>query len=67
MKHTGEVKTLFRLESVGRGMTRIFPATNFKGKYGNYSLTITAEDRGVPSNIREATYHICVQVIIIPS
>ena len=59
-----EVGVLFRIETVGRGMARIFPATGLKGKYGNYSVTVSAQDRGNPPNVREATYNICVQVYI---
>ena len=57
-----EVGAPFRIETVGTGMARIFPATSLKGKYGNYSVTVSAQDRGEPQNVREATYHICVQV-----
>lgn len=53
--------SLFRVETVSRGMGRIYPATSLKGKYGNYSLTVVAEDRGDQVNAREATYQICVQ------
>ena len=45
-------------------MTRIYPATSLKGKYGNYSIQIIARDGGDPANVREENYNICVQVKI---
>ena len=63
MKQT-EVKSLFRLESIGKGVTRIYPATSLKGKYGNYSIQIIARDGGDPAIVREENYNICVQVKI---
>ena len=61
MKQT-DVTNLFRLESTGRGTARIYPTTSLKGKYGNYSVTIVAQDGGVPPNVRESVHHICIQV-----
>ena len=43
-------------------MARILPAASLKGEYGNYSVTVRARDGGDPPNVREATFHICVQV-----
>ena len=57
-----EVKSLFRLETFGKGVAKIFPSTSLKGKYGNYSIGITAQDGGVPPNIKSSTYNICIQV-----
>ena len=57
-----EVKSLFRLEKYGKGVAKIFPSTSLKGKYGNYSIRITAQDGGNPPNVKSSTYNICIQV-----
>ena len=61
IKH-GNEKGFFRIESVGRGLARIYPFDTLKGHYGNYSLHVEAQDKGFPPNFKIAVYDICVQV-----
>ena len=60
----GNEDDLFRLESSGEMSAKIYPNQSLKGNYGNYTLTIQADDRGNPPNSAIAQYSICVQVLL---
>lgn len=61
---SGNEANLFRLETSGENYAKIYPNQSLKGNYGNYTLTVQADDRGNPPNSATAQYSICVQVIM---
>lgn len=61
----GDDHKLFRLEQSGKSSAKIFPKEPLKGRYGNYTLTVQASDKGKPANTATDQYSICVQVRLI--
>ena len=59
---SGNEENLFRLETTSEGTAKVYPNQSLKGHYGNYTLTVQADDRGNPPNSATAQYSICVQV-----
>ncbi|KAH8267311.1 hypothetical protein KR018_005727 [Drosophila ironensis] len=50
----------FELRQVDPWNAQIFASKSLRNRYGNYSLTITTRDLGVPANIVHNTLDICV-------
>ncbi|KAF5272299.1 hypothetical protein FQR65_LT04956 [Abscondita terminalis] len=50
----------FELRQVDQWTAELFSLKSLKGKHGNYSLIVRAQDLGTPSFLIEANLHICV-------
>ncbi|XP_017844659.1 cadherin-23 [Drosophila busckii] len=56
----GNQKGLFELRQLDAWHAQVFASSSLRNKYGNYSLTITTRDLGVPANVVQSTLDICV-------
>ncbi|XP_068152690.1 cadherin-23 [Drosophila tropicalis] len=56
----GNKEGLFELRQLDEWNAHIFASKTLRNRYGNYSLTITTRDLGVPSNVVQSTLDICV-------
>jgi hypothetical protein len=56
---SGNELGLFKLQ-LGKNIAKVFPARSLKGFYGNYSLSIDAQDGGNPKNVANKDYSICI-------
>jgi len=51
---------MFELRQIDAWNAQIFASKSLRNRYGNYSLTITTRDMGLPANIVHNTLDICV-------
>ncbi|XP_046405905.1 cadherin-23 [Ischnura elegans] len=56
----GNAQGLFRIKNIDHLQARVTAATSLRGLYGNYTLTIKAEDLGTPPNFVIKDLPICV-------
>ncbi|KAF5304330.1 hypothetical protein FQA39_LY09709 [Lamprigera yunnana] len=56
----GNHHNTFELRQIDQWSAELFSLKSLKGKHGNYSLLIRAQDLGTPSYLTEAPLHICV-------
>lgn len=51
---------LFTLEQTDEWTGELFAVRSLKGRHGNYSLVIQAEDMGSPHFVAQETLHVCI-------
>ncbi|XP_035709581.1 cadherin-23-like isoform X3 [Folsomia candida] len=56
---SGNELGLFKLQ-LGKNIAKVLPARSLKGFYGNYTLTIEAQDGGRPPNVATKEFNLCV-------
>ncbi|XP_043655694.1 cadherin-23 [Drosophila teissieri] len=56
----GNKDGMFELRQMDAWNAQIFASKSLRNRYGNYSLTITTRDMGLPANIVHSTLDICV-------
>ncbi|XP_033232779.1 cadherin-23 [Drosophila pseudoobscura] len=56
----GNKEGIFELRQLDAWNAHIFASQSLRNKFGNYSLTITTRDLGLPANIVHSTLDICV-------
>ncbi|GLV38052.1 Cadherin 88C [Carabus blaptoides fortunei] len=56
----GNTLGLFALEQTDEWIGELFAVKSLKGRHGNYSLLVRAEDLGTPHFSSEALLHVCV-------
>ncbi|KAI8045584.1 cadherin-23 [Drosophila gunungcola] len=56
----GNKDGMFELRQVDAWNAQIFASKSLRNRFGNYSLTITTRDMGLPTNIVHSTLDICV-------
>ncbi|XP_022221011.2 cadherin-23 [Drosophila obscura] len=56
----GNKEGIFELRQLDAWNAHIFAGQSLRNRFGNYSLTITTRDLGVPANIVHSTLDICV-------
>lgn len=56
----GNNMELFTLQQISEGSAEIRAHKMLRGKHGNYTLLLRAQDLGTPSHSVEAPLHICV-------
>lgn len=56
----GNELQLFGLQQTNEWTAEIRSIKSLRGKHGNYTLTLRAQDLGSPTHLIEAPLHICV-------
>ncbi|XP_044252213.1 cadherin-23 [Drosophila takahashii] len=56
----GNTDGMFELRQLDAWNAQIFASKSLRNRFGNYSLTITTRDLGLPANIVHSTLDICV-------
>lgn len=51
---------IFMLQQLDEWSAEVRSLKSLKGKHGNYTLMIRAQDLGTPSHLIEASLHICI-------
>ena len=56
----GNQKNFFALQQISEWTAELRTTTSLRGRHGNYTLSIRAQDLGTPSHLVEEPIHICV-------
>ncbi|XP_030375877.1 cadherin-23 [Scaptodrosophila lebanonensis] len=56
----GNKEGIFELKQLDHWTAHVYASQTLRNKFGNYSLTITVRDLGVPANVVRSTLDICI-------